>query len=183
MNPQLRRSLIDFGPLLLFFAAYRLFDLYVATAAVMIAAVSAVFLGYLFDRKLHPVPLATAVIVVVFGGLTLYLHNDMFIKMKPTMIYGLFAATLLGGLAFNRLFVKYILETAVSLSDEKWRILTVRFGGFFIVMALLNELIWRNFSEKTWVYFHSFGATALLLMFSFSQVPFLLKHQITSDND
>jgi intracellular septation protein len=183
MNPQLRRSLIDFGPLVLFFAAYRLFDLYVATATVMAAAVAAVFLGYLADRKLHPVPLATAVIVVIFGGLTLYLHNDMFIKMKPTMIYGLFAATLLGGLYFNRLFVKYILAAAVSLADEKWRILTVRFGGFFIAMALLNELIWRNFSEQVWVYFHSFGATILLLLFSFSQVPFMLKHQIASDTD
>lgn len=183
MNPQLRRSLIDFGPLLMFFAAYRLFDLYVATATVMTAAVGAVVLGYIFDRKLHPVPLATAVIVVVFGGLTLYLHNDMFIKMKPTMIYGLFAVALFGGLQFNRLFVKYILAAAVSLTDEKWRILTVRFGSFFIVMALLNELIWRNFSEKAWVYFHSFGATALLFLFSFAQVPFLLKHQLSSDNE
>lgn len=183
MNPQLRRSLIDFGPLVLFFAAYRLFDLYVATATVMAAAVGAAFLGYLFDKKLHPVPLATAVIVVIFGGLTLYLHNDMFIKMKPTMIFALFAATLLGGLYFNRLFVKYILAAAVSLTDEKWRILTVRFGGFFITMALLNELIWRNFSEQVWVYFHSFGTVALMMLFSFSQVPFMLKHQIASDTD
>jgi len=183
MNPQLRRSLVDFGPLLLFFVAYRLFNLYVATATVMTAAVGAVVLGYVFDKKVHPVPLVTAVIVLVFGGLTLYLHNDMFIKMKPTMIYGLFAATLLGGLYFNRLFVKYILEAAVSLNDDKWRTLTLRFGGFFIGMAVLNELIWRNFSEKAWVYFHSFGATALLLLFSLSQMPFLLKHQTKPDAD
>jgi intracellular septation protein len=183
MNPQLRRSLVDFGPLLLFFVAYRLFNLYVATATVMTAAVGAVVLGYVFDKKVHPVPLVTAVIVLIFGGLTLYLHNDMFIKMKPTMIYGLFAATLLGGLYFNRLFVKYILEAAVSLNDDKWRTLTLRFGGFFIGMALLNELIWRNFSEKAWVYFHSFGATVLLLLFSLSQMPFLLKHQTKPDAD
>jgi intracellular septation protein len=174
---------VDFGPLLLFFVAYRLFNLYVATATVMTAAVGAVVLGYVFDKKVHPVPLVTAVIVLIFGGLTLYLHNDMFIKMKPTMIYGLFAATLLGGLYFNRLFVKYILEAAVSLNDDKWRTLTLRFGGFFIGMALLNELIWRNFSEKAWVYFHSFGATVLLLLFSLSQMPFLLKHQTKPDAD
>jgi intracellular septation protein len=182
MNPQLRRSLVDFGPLVLFFVAYKVFDLYAATATVMAAAVAAVLLGYIFDRKLHPVPLATAVIVVVFGGLTLYLNDKTFIKLKPTMIYGLFAATLLGGLVFNRLFVKYIFGAAVSLADDKWRILTVRFGGFFIGMAILNELIWRNFSEAFWVSYHVFGAIALTLIFSISQVPFLLKHQVVHDS-
>jgi intracellular septation protein len=183
MNPQLRRSLVDFGPLLLFFVAYRLFGLYAATATVMVAAVGAVVLGYVFDRKLHPVPLATAVIVVIFGGLTLYLNDKMFIKMKPTMIYGLFAAVLLGGLAFNRLFIKYVFGTAVALAENHWRALTLRFGGFCIAMALLNELIWRNFSENVWVYFHTFGAIAVTLLFSFSQVPFLLKHQIVSETE
>jgi intracellular septation protein len=183
MNPQLRRSLVDFGPLLLFFVAYRLFDLYVATATVMAAAASAVVLGYVLDRKIHPVPLLTAVIVVVLGGLTLYLNNKMFIKMKPTIVFSLFAAILLGGLCFKRLFIKYIFEAAVSLDDKSWRVLTLRFGLACTGMALLNELIWRNFSETTWVYFHSFGATALLLLFSFSQVPFLLKHQIAPDSD
>lgn len=183
MNPQLRRSLVDFGPLLLFFVAYRLFNLYVATATVMAAAVAAVVLGYVFDRKLHPVPLATAVIVLIFGGLTLYLNDKMFIKIKPTMIYGLFAAMLLGGLWFNRLFIKYIFGTAVSLDDNNWRTLTLRFGGFFIAMAFLNELIWRNFSEEFWVVYHVFGAIALTLLFSLSQVPFLIKHQNASGTD
>jgi intracellular septation protein len=182
MNPQLRRSLVDFGPLLLFFAAYRLFDLYAATATVMVAAVAAVFLGYVFDRKLHPVPVMTAVIVLVFGGLTLYLNDKMFIKMKPTMIYGLFAAVLLGGLAVNRLFIKYIFQAAVVLEERHWRVLTARFGGFCLGMAVLNELIWRNFSEGAWVNFHTFGAIALTLLFSLSQVPFLIKHQIDEQN-
>ena len=181
MNPQLRRSLVDFGPLLLFFVAYRLFNLYVATATVMVAAVGAVVLGYVFDKKVHPVPLLTAVIVLVFGGLTLYLNDKMFIKMKPTMIYSLFAATLLGGLYFKRLFIKYMFGAAVSLDDKKWRVLTLRFGGFCIGMALLNELIWRNFSENAWVNFHTFGAIALTLLFSLSQLPFLLKHQTKPD--
>ena len=183
MNPQLRRSLVDFGPLLLFFVAYRLFDLYAATATVMAAAVAAVVLGYIFDKKLHPVPLATAVIVVIFGGLTLYLNDKMFIKMKPTMVYSLFAATLLGGLAFNRLFIKYIFGSAIALEEKYWRLLTLRFGGFCIGMALINELIWRNFSENIWVYFHTFGAIALTILFLFSQLPFLLKHQIGEDTE
>ena len=183
MNPQLRRSIVDFGPLLLFFVAYKLFNLYVATATVMTAAVAAVILGYVFDKKVHPVPLVTAVIVLIFGGLTLYLNDKMFIKMKPTMIYSLFAAILLGGLYFNRLFIKYIFGAAVSLDDRKWRVLTLRFGGFCIGMALLNELIWRNFSENAWVNFHTFGAIALPLIFSLSQMPFLLKHQTKPDAD
>ena len=97
MNPQLRRSLLDFGPLLLFFIAYRLFGLYVATATIMVTAVAAVLLGYVLDRKLHPLPVVTAIIVVIFGGLTLYQNDKTFIKLKPTMIYSLFAVALLGG--------------------------------------------------------------------------------------
>lgn len=178
MNPQLRRSVVDFAPLLLFFVAYRLFDLYAATATVMAAAVGAAALGYWFDRKLHPVPVATAVIVLIFGGLTLYLNNDTFIKMKPTMVYALFATVLLGGLFFNRPFVKYVLGTAVILKDGSWRVLTWRFGIFFLAMALINELMWRNFSNDIWVTFHTFGGIGLTLLFSLSQVPFLLKHQI-----
>ena len=178
MNPQLRRSVVDFAPLLLFFVAYRLFDLYAATATVMAAAVGAAALGYWFDRKLHPVPLATAVIILIFGGLTLYLNNDTFIKMKPTMVYGLFAVVLLGGLFFNRPFVKYVLGTAVILKEGSWRVLTWRFGIFFLAMALINELMWRNFSNDIWVTFHTFGGIGLTLLFSLSQVPFLLKHQI-----
>jgi len=130
-----------------------------------------------------PVPLATAVIVVVFGTLTLYLHDKTFIKIKPTIIFGLFAAVLLGGLAFKQLFIKYIFQAAIVLEEKYWRVLTARFGGFCIGMALLNELIWRNFSDGTWATFHTFGSTALMLLFSFSQVPFLLKHQISSDTE
>jgi intracellular septation protein len=181
MKAQLRRSIVDFGPLLLFFVAYRLFDLYVATATVMVAAVAAAVLGYVLDRKLHPVPLMTAVIVLVFGGLTLYLNDKTFIKIKPTMIYALFGAVLLGGLCFKKTFAKHIFGSALKLDDGSWRILTARFGGFFLAMAILNELIWRNFSEGLWVSFHVFGAIALTVLFSMSQVPFLIKRQIDED--
>lgn len=183
MNPQLRRSVVDFGPLLLFFVAYRVFDLYVATATVMMAAVAAAGLGFFLDRKLHPVPLITAIIVLVFGGLTLYLNNEMFIKMKPTMIYTLFGGVLLGGLWFNRPFVKHVFGTALVLSDRSWHVLTWRFGLFFLAMAVINELIWRNFSNDIWVNYHVFGAIALTLLFSLGQVPFLLKHQIEKESE
>jgi intracellular septation protein len=183
MNSQLRRTILDFGPLLLFFAAYKVAGIFAATATVMVAAVGAVCVGYWLDRKVHPIPLATAVIVLVFGGLTLYLNNDMFIKMKPTMIYALFGSVLLGGLYFNRPLVKYIFGAAVTLNEAAWRVLTRRFGLFFFAMALLNELIWRNFSNDVWVDYHVFGAVALTVLFSMSQVPFLLKHQIETKTD
>jgi intracellular septation protein len=183
MNPQLRRSLLDFGPLLLFFIAYRLFGLYVATGTIMVTAVAAVLLGYVLDRKLHPLPVVTAIIVVIFGGLTLYLNDKTFIKLKPTMIYSLFAVALLGGQWFKRPFVKYILGAALLLDEKSWRSLTFRFAGFFIAMAVLNELIWRNFSDETWVNFHVFGAVTLTVLFCASQLPFLMKHQIETNND
>jgi len=183
MNPQVRRSVLDFGPLLLFFVAYRLFDLYAATATIMVAAVVAAALGWWFDRKLHPIPLATAFIVLVFGGLTLYLNDKIFIKMKPTIIYALFAAVLWGGLLFNRPLVKFVFGPAMTLSDASWRTLSLRFGVFFLAMAILNELIWRNFSEGFWVGYHVFGAIALTVLFCASQVPFLLKRQIAEDEE
>lgn len=181
MNPQLKRSLVDFGPLLLFFVAYRLFGFYVATATVMVAAVAAVGMGYVFDRTLHPVPLMTAAIMLIFGGLTLYFNDNTFFKMKPTMIYGVFAALLLGGLAFKQALIKYIFEAAIRLDDKAWRTLSARFAGFCIGMAVLNELIRRYFSDDIWVNFHVFGAIALTLLFSLSQVPFLLRHQIDAE--
>ena len=180
MNPQLRRFALDFGPLLLFLIAYKFFNLYVATATVMAGACAALGIGYWIDRKVHPVPLATVVLLAVFGGLTLYLQNEIFIKMKPTMIYALLGAVLIGGQYFNRPVTKAILGMAVTLDDAGWRGLTWRFGGFFFGMAVLNELIWRNFSSDVWVTYHVFGALALTLLFGICQAPYLLKHQIES---
>ena len=178
MNPQLRRSVIDFGPLLLFFIAYKIWNLYAATATVMVAAVAAAGLGYWFDRKLHPVPVITAVIVLLFGGLTLYLNDATFIKMKPTMVYGLLGVLMVGGLAFKQPFAKYVFGSSIEMNDESWCALSWRFGLFFFGMAIINELIWRNFSNDIWVDFHVFGAIALTVLFSLSQVPFLLSRQI-----
>jgi intracellular septation protein len=119
----------------------------------------------------------TAVLVMIFGGLTLYLKNAIFIKMKPTALYTLFGLTLLGGLVFNRLFLKYLLSLGFEMPDRSWRTLTLRYGIFFLILAVANEIIWRNFSESTWVDFKVWGVMPLILLFSVSQVPFLMKHQ------
>src|SRR3954463_9237231 len=150
MNPQVRRLALDLGPLVIFFASFRYLGIFGATACFMLAVAMALGLGYFLERRLSPMPLFTAVLVMVFGGLTLYLKNDVFIKMKPTVLYGFFGVVLLGGLAFNRLFLKYVFAQAFDLTSSGWRRLTWRWGIFFLVLAVLNEAVWRNTSTATW---------------------------------
>jgi len=181
MNSQWRGTLLNFGPAVAFYATFKFYGLYPATAAVMVAAVAALVIGLWLERKILPLPLITAVLVVVFGGLTLYLNNDLFIKMRPTMVYALLGATLLGGLIFKQHAIKYVMGIALTLTEDAWRVLSLRFGLFFLGMALLNELIWRNFSLDVWVNYHVFGAMALIFLFSLSQTPFMLKHLVESE--
>jgi intracellular septation protein len=183
MNPQLRRLALDLGPLFVFFIAYRFFDIYVATGVFMVAVLVALALDYMLERKLSPVPIMTAVLVLIMGGLTLYLKNDMFIKMKPTALYALFGLTLLGGMAFNRLFLKYLLSLGFEMPDLAWRTLTFRYGIFFLALAVANEIIWRSFATDVWVNFKVWGVMPLILLFSLTQAPFLMKHQIEHEKN
>jgi intracellular septation protein len=113
---------------------------------------------------------------VIFGGLTLYLHNDTFIKVKLTVLYVIFGATLLVGLRFNRIFIKYVFAEAFDLTEKGWRGLTWRWGIFFLSLAGLNEAVWRNTSTATWVSFKVWGIMGLIFLFALAQTPFLLKH-------
>jgi intracellular septation protein len=183
MNPQLRRFALDLGPLFVFFIAYRFLGIYAATGVFMGAVLIALVLDYVFERKLSPVPIMTAVLVMIFGGLTLYLKNDIFIKMKPTALYSLFGLTLLGGLYFNRLFLKYLLSLGFEMPDSAWRTLTLRYGIFFLAMACANEIIWRNFPTDIWVDFKVWGAIPLILLFSLTQAPFLMRHQSEAEKN
>jgi len=180
MSSRLKMAL-DFGPLLLFGAVYAAFDLYVATAALIVAVLTAIVIEYAIVRKVSPMLLITAGFVVPFGGLTLWLSSDIFIKMKPTILYAIFAAVLAGGLSYDRIFLKVMLGPVFQLSNEAWRVLTRRYCVFFLVMAALNLIVWRNFSESTWVAFKVFGAFGLTLLFSLAQAPFIARHQIESD--
>ena len=173
-----RRFALDLGPLAVFFGVYELSNIYVATGVFMVAVLAALGIGYAVERKLSPMPIVTAVLVVVLGGLTIYLKNDAFIKMKPTVLYASFGVVLLGGLAFNRLFIKYAFAQAFELTETGWRGLTWRFGGFFLVLAAINEIVWRHFSTGTWVAFKVWGILPLMFLFTLSQTPFLLKHQL-----
>lgn len=177
MNPQLRRLALDLGPLLIFFAGFKYLGIFGATAAFIVAVLVALGLGYLIERRLSPMPLFTAVLVVIFGGLTLYLKNEIFIKMKPTVLYGFFGLVLLGGLGFNRLFIKYVFAQAFELDERGWKKLTVRWGLFFLCLAAINETVWRETSTATWVTFKVWVIIPLIFLFALAQTPLVIKHQ------
>lgn len=181
--PPLTRVATDLGPLVLFFAAFEFYGIFVATAVFMAGVLAALGYGYWRERKFLPMPLFTAALVVVFGGLTLYLKNDIFIKMKPTALYTLFGVLLIGGLGFNRLFIKYIFAQAFELDEEGWRKLTWRWGFFFLALAVLNETIWRNFPTAIWVDFKVWGILPLIFVFAAAQSPLVMKHQNTEKNE
>ena len=176
MNPQLRRLALDLGPLILFFATFQYAGIFAATGIFMVAVLTSLALGWHLEKKLSPIPLVTAILVVIFGGLTLYLHNDTFIKVKLTVLYVIFGTTLLVGLRFNRIFIKYVFAEAFDLTEKGWRGLTWRWGIFFLSLAALNEAVWRNTSTATWVSFKVWGIMSLIFLFALAQTPFLLKH-------
>jgi intracellular septation protein len=178
MNPQLRRLLLDLGPLVVFFAVFQLShnNIYLATEVFIPVMLASLGIGYWLERKLSPMAVVSAVLVVVLGGLTLYFKDTTFFKMKPTIIYLMFAGVLLGGLIFNRLFIKYALSFEFDLPESAWRSLTIRWGGFFLVLAALNEAVWRNFSESQWVFFKVWIILPLIFLFGAAQAPLLIKH-------
>jgi len=178
----LRRLALDLGPLALFFGAYKLSGFFVATGVFMVAALVSLGIGYASERRLSPMPVVTAVLVLVFGGLTIFLRSEVFLKIKPTVLYTFFAAVLFGGLAFNRLFIKYIFERAFDLSEKGWRTLTWRWGIFFLFLAVLNEIVWRNTSTDFWVTFKVAGVLPLSVLFALAQTPFVLRHQAESSS-
>lgn len=172
---------LELGPLVIFFVGNSRFDLFVATAAFMVATVISLIASRLLLKKLPIMPLVTGVFVLVFGGLTLYLHDEMFIKMKPTIVNLLFASALAIGLYFGRPLTKIILEDAIKLQDEGWRILTVRWAAFFVFLAILNEIIWRNFETSTWAAFKTFGVIPISMIFMMAQIGLLQKYQLPDD--
>src|SRR5262245_17045839 len=177
MSPLLKMAL-DLGPLLIFFAANAMGGIFTATAVFMVAMTISILLSFAIERKVSPMPLLTFALVLIFGGLTLWLSNENFIKIKPTILYAMFTVVLMGGLRVNRLFIKYLLGQTLQLSDPAWRALTWRWSLFFLALAITNEFVWRTTSTDTWVAFKVWGVFPLTLLFALMQTPFIARHQI-----
>ena len=180
--PAWLRPAVDYGPLIAFFVTYLLFGLMPATAVIIAASVVAAILAWGLSRRLPAMPLITAAVVAVFGGLTLWLRDDTFIKMKPTIVQGLIAIVLLGGLALRRPLLKPLLGPVLPpMPDGAWRSLTLRYALFFIAMAVLNEVVWRTQSTDVWVSFKVFGIMLLTILFALLQMPFLNRHRVEEE--
>jgi intracellular septation protein len=177
LNPMLKLAL-DIGPLIFFFAANARFGIYAATASFMVAIVVALGVSYALTRHLPVMPLVTAILVLIFGGLTLVLHDELFIKVKPTIIYVLFAGALLGGLAFRKPLLGMVFDSVFNLTEEGWRKLTLRWAVFFLVLAVLNEIVWRTQTTDFWVSFKLFGVVPLTFLFGALQVPLITKYSV-----
>jgi intracellular septation protein len=201
LNPLVKLAL-DLGPLLLFFFANSkpvLFEpwlapiipatvatgeragIFVATAVFMLAILVALVVSYALTRRLPLMALVSAIVVVVFGGLTLFLQNETFIKLKPTIIYLLFAGTLFGGLIFRKPLLAMVFDQMFNLTDEGWRKLTVRWTLFFLALAVLNEIVWRTQSTDTWVAFKVFGVLPLTFIFAAAQYPLMARYDASAN--
>lgn len=176
LNPVLKLAL-DLGPLLLFFVANSRYGIFIATAVFMVAVLAALAVAYALTRHIAVMPLVTAVVVMVFGGLTLMLHDELFIKLKPTIIYVLFGVILLVGLALGKPLLGAVFDSVFNLTHEGWRKLTLRWAVFFLVLAVLNEVVWRTQSTDFWVSFKVFGVVPLTLIFGALQYPLIRKYE------
>lgn len=175
---QLMKLAIELGPLVAFFAAYMATkDLYIATPVLMVSTLASLGASKWLLGHVPVMPIATAVLVLVFGGLTIWLQDPTFIKMKPTILYVTFAAVLIGGLSYGKLLLKLVLGEALHYTDEGWRQLTFRWSAFFLSLAVANELVWRNFSESAWVSFKTFGFLPITMAFAIIQFIAMKKYE------
>ena len=192
VNPLLKLAL-EIGPLIVFFFAnargawltttFPVLEafgdpIFLATGLFMIATAVALSVSWLLVRSLPIMPLVSGVVVFVFGALTLWLQDDIFIKMKPTIVNTLFGVVLLGGLAFGKSLLGYVFESAFRLDAEGWRKLTLRWGLFFLFLAIVNEIVWRNFSTDAWVAFKVWGIMPITLAFTMTQMPLIMRHSL-----
>jgi len=176
LRPQFIKMALELGPLVVFFIVNSRADIFVGTAWFMAAMVLSLALSWLLLKKIALMPLVTGAVVLVFGGLTLWLHDDTFIKMKPTIVDTLFGVTLLGGLVFRVSLLRYVFGDVYKLKPEGWTILTLRWGLFFFFLAALNELVWRTQSTDFWVAFKVWATMPLTIAFAALQLRVLNRY-------
>jgi intracellular septation protein len=176
LNPWVKFTL-ELGPLALFFAVFSRLGIFAATGVLMAGVAVTLVVSWAMLRRLPIMPLVTAVIVAIFGSLTLILHDETLIKVKPTALYLLFGAALFVGLAIKKPLLKIMFDGALRVTEEGWRRLTWRWGFFFLALAFLNELIWRTQTTDVWVKFKTFGFLPLTLVFAIAQAPLIMRYE------
>ncbi len=180
LNP-IVKLVLELGPLALFFAVYTKLGIFAATGVLMAGVVVTLGVSYAMLRRIPIMPLVTAVIVMIFGSLTLFFHDQTLIKIKPTALYLLFAAALFAGLALKKPILKILFDGALHVTEEGWRKLTWRWAFFFIALALLNEIVWRTQTTDVWVKFKTFGFLPLTLLFALAQAPLIMRTETKED--
>jgi intracellular septation protein len=178
---QLWKLLVELGPLLVFFIVNSRAGIFWGTGVLIVATAISIVASRVMFGKLAIMPLVSAFFVIVFGGITLWLEDDLFIKLKPTIVNAIFATILLGGLVAGHSMLRHLFGDVFRLNDDGWRKLTLRWGLFFVLLAVLNEIVWRNFSTDTWVSFKVFGIMPLTMIFGIAQMGLLKSHELKSE--
>src|SRR5271170_6983209 len=176
LNPTLK-LVLELGPLALFFAAYSRLGIFAATGVLMAGVLVTLIVSYAMLKRIPIMPLVTAVIVLIFGSLTLIFHDETLIKIKPTALYVLFGAALFVGLWLKKPLLKILFDGALHVTEEGWRKLTWRWAFFFLGLAVLNEIVWRTQTTDLWVSFKVFGVMPLTFIFAAFQYPLLMKYE------
>jgi intracellular septation protein len=174
LNP-IVKFVLELGPLALFFAAYSRLGIFAATGVLMACVVVTLAVSYAMLKRIPVMPLVTAVIVLIFGSLTLVLHDETLIKIKPTALYLSFAGALFAGLWLKKPLLKILFDGALHVTEEGWRKLTWRWAFFFLALAVLNEVVWRTQTTDLWVKFKTFGFLPITLLFALAQAPLIMR--------
>ncbi len=180
LNPMLKFA-IELGPLVLFFAVYSRLGIFAATGVLMAGVVVTLAVSYAMLRRIPIMPLVTAAVVVIFGSLTLFFHDETLIKIKPTALYLLFGAALFAGLWLKKPLLKILFDGALHVTEEGWRRLTWRWAFFFVALAVLNEIVWRTQTTDLWVKFKTFGFMPITLIFALAQAPLIMRYETKED--
>lgn len=175
---QLVKMLLELGPLVVFFIVNSQLGIFWGTGCFMVATIVALAASWRIVGRIPIMPLVSGACILVFGGLTLLLQDEQFIKLKPTIVNVLFSSLLFGGLAFGQTFIKVAFGEVFHLTDEGWRILTVRWALFFLALALINEIVWRSFSTDFWISFKVWGVMPLTMAFAIAQVSVVRRHEV-----
>jgi len=181
LGAQMLKLLVEVGPLVVFFVVNARAGIFWGTGTFMAATVASLIASRILFGRIPVMPLVTGVCVLVFGGLTLWLQDDHFIKIKPTIVNALFAGVLFTGLVSGQSFLKIVFGEVFRLTDEGWRKLTLRWACFFVFLAVLNEIVWRSFSTDAWVSFKVFGIMPLTMAFAIAQIGLLRQHELPSE--